>query len=67
MMQQIFGKFLQFPGQSQGLPYTQLVDYWGRRPVYIFSGIMSVISLGTQTLIFFFLKDFLKTDISSVT
>lgn len=49
-----------------GLPSTQLVDYWGRRPVYLFSGIMSAISLGTVGL-FFFLKDFLKADIDSVT
>ncbi|XP_033212349.1 facilitated trehalose transporter Tret1-like [Belonocnema kinseyi] len=49
-----------------GLPSTQLIDHWGRRPVLLFSGITSAISLGIISL-FFFLKDFLKIDVSSVT
>ncbi|XP_033212871.1 facilitated trehalose transporter Tret1-2 homolog isoform X2 [Belonocnema kinseyi] len=48
-----------------GLPSTQLIDYWGRRPVYVFSGITSAIALGTVAL-YFFLKDFLGTNLTSV-
>ncbi|XP_033212869.1 facilitated trehalose transporter Tret1-like [Belonocnema kinseyi] len=48
-----------------GLPSTQLIDYWGRRPVYVFSGIASAIGLGTVAL-YFFLKEFLETNVSSV-
>ena len=49
-----------------GLPSSQLIDHWGRRPIYLFSGIFSAISLGIVGL-FFFLKDYLGTDISRVT
>ena len=49
-----------------GLPSSKLIDHWGRRPIYLFSGILSAISLGIVGL-FFFLKDYLGTDISRVT
>lgn len=48
------------------LPSALLVDNWGRRPIYLFSGIMCAISLGIVGL-FFFLKEFLQSDVSSVT
>ena len=49
-----------------GLPATQLIDRWGRRPVYLLSGIFSAISLIVVGL-FFFLKNFVETDVSSLT
>ena len=49
-----------------GFPSSQLVDHWGRRPVYLFSGLMSAIMLGITGLFFFF-KFVIGTDLSNVT
>lgn len=47
------------------LPSTHLIDRWGRKPIYLFSGIMSASFLATVSAFFFF-KDYLKSDVSSV-
>ncbi|XP_043483113.1 facilitated trehalose transporter Tret1-like [Leptopilina heterotoma] len=41
-----------------------LVDYWGRRPIYLLSGIMSSISL-TSVGVFFFFKYFLEINVDN--
>lgn len=40
------------------LPSTKLIEFWGRKPIYLFSGVTSAT--------FFFLKDYVKTDVSTV-
>lgn len=49
-----------------GLPATHLIDLWGRRPVYLISGISSAFILIIIGL-FFFLKNFIESDVSSIT
>ncbi|XP_033229259.1 facilitated trehalose transporter Tret1-like isoform X2 [Belonocnema kinseyi] len=48
-----------------GLPSSQIVDRWGRRPTFLLSGVSSALSLAIVGL-FFFLKIFLQVDVSSI-
>ncbi|XP_051165850.1 facilitated trehalose transporter Tret1-2 homolog [Leptopilina boulardi] len=47
------------------LPSAQLIDKWGRRPVYLFSGITSGLFLSLVAL-YFFLKDYLIIDVEFI-
>ncbi|XP_043477823.1 facilitated trehalose transporter Tret1-2 homolog [Leptopilina heterotoma] len=47
------------------LPSTQLIDIWGRRPIYLFSGIMSAIFL-TVVGFYFFLEKYPVIDVTSI-
>ncbi|XP_033214124.1 facilitated trehalose transporter Tret1-like [Belonocnema kinseyi] len=49
-----------------GLPSYHVVDRWGRRPTFLLSGVLSALSLAIVGL-FFFLKFFLKVDVSFFT
>ncbi|XP_033212351.1 facilitated trehalose transporter Tret1-like [Belonocnema kinseyi] len=49
-----------------GLPAFRLSDKWGRKPIYLFSGFTTALGLGIVGL-FFFLKLFLKYDVSNIT
>ncbi|XP_043483092.1 facilitated trehalose transporter Tret1-like [Leptopilina heterotoma] len=48
-----------------GVPASQLVDRWGRRPVYLFSGFASAINLSIIGGYFFF-YNYMQYDMSSV-
>lgn len=48
------------------LPSSQIVDFWGRRPTFLLSGVLSSISL-ISVGFYFYLKSFVGADVSSVT
>lgn len=48
-----------------GVPASRLVDRWGRRPIYLFSGIVSSINL-LIIGVFFFFKQYKHYDVSIV-
>ncbi|XP_051165528.1 facilitated trehalose transporter Tret1-like [Leptopilina boulardi] len=48
-----------------GVPASQLVDRWGRRPIYLFSGFVSGINLAIVGGYFFF-KEYMKYDLSII-
>ena len=48
-----------------GLPASRFSDKWGRKPIYLFSGLSTALALGIIGLFFFF-KIFLETAVSNI-